>query len=76
MLHPEKSRAIEDRVIQLAQQGRLPGEIQDKHVVDMLSDIERNSVQTKITVKKHINSQYKHRKTGESDDDEDLLEGL
>ena len=51
-MKPEKARAIEDLVIQMAQKGQLPGQIDEKRLIDLLNRTGASEEQhrTKITV--------------------------
>ncbi|KAK3819500.1 MAG: PDCD5-related protein [Benniella sp.] len=64
MVKPEKARAVEDMLIQLAQSGRLQSKVNEDRVIDLLGQLsEQTQSKTKITFQ---------RRGDYSDDDDDF----
>lgn len=49
LVNPDKSRAIEDHIINLARTGRLGGEVSEKQIIQILEQMEKES-ETKVIV--------------------------
>lgn len=49
LVNPDKSRAIEDHILNLARTGRLGGEVSEKQIIQILEQMEKES-ETKVIV--------------------------
>ena len=56
MVKPEKAAALEDMIIQMAQRGQLPGQIDENKFIELLNrtDAAEEQQRTKVTVWHHF----------------------
>ncbi|TDH69661.1 hypothetical protein CCR75_005815 [Bremia lactucae] len=69
MVKPEKARAIEDMVIQMAQRGQLAAKIDEEKLIDLLNQVGVNEEKqrTKVTIKRR--TYFSDEDDGDDDDE-------